>query len=89
MEDQEPPVAAPRAERRRNEAAAHGTAPERAEVMYVREYDRGREVRTAALQGPETAMLASLVGETQVVTKRKVCPPAYAMYAPARLSRKW
>ena len=75
-EDLDAPLAAPKAARRRGDAGGVPSAQAASvEVMYVREYDRGREVRTVALQGPETAMLASLVGETQVPSKRKVRAP--------------
>ena len=53
--------------------AASNTLSLNSEIMFVREYDRGKELRTTAIQGPEiVAMLQSLIGENQVLNKRKV-----------------
>ena len=77
-EEAERPVSAPAADRRRGSHVAHASIgqlqKEVGEAMFVREYNRGREVRTTAIQGPEViAMLTSLVGENQAMSKRKVC----------------
>ena len=71
-EEAEAPLPAPSADRRRGSMVAQSHAGP-AEVMYVREYNRGREIRTTPLQGAEViAMLTSLVGENQAMSKRKV-----------------
>ena len=67
---------APTADRRRGSTVAQSHAGP-AEIMYVREYNRGREIRTTPIQGAEViAMPTSLVGENQAMSKRKVCMPA-------------
>lgn len=67
------PVMAPAADRRRSSLRPLDKE-QNPEVMCVREYDRGRELRTEAIQGAEVlAMLSSLVGENQAMNKRKVC----------------
>jgi hypothetical protein len=77
-EESELPLTAPSADRRRGSTSTlmvpSSTAhTQHAEMMFVREYDRGRELRTTPIQGAEVvAMLTSLVGENQVLSKRKV-----------------
>jgi hypothetical protein len=76
-EEQEKPVTAPSGDRRRSSLRPVDyvtSTVQNPEVMYVREYDRGRELRTTPIQGTEiVSMLSSLVGENQAVNKRKVC----------------
>lgn len=69
----EGPIAAPTLDRRKD---AGGSDRLHAEAMYVREYDRGRVVRNTPIQRQEVlAMLTSLIGENQAISKRKVRQP--------------
>lgn len=64
------PIAAPTLDRRKDAGASDKL---HAESMYVREYDRGRVVRNTPIQRQEVlAMLTSLIGENQAISKRKV-----------------
>lgn len=69
------PIAAPTLDRRKDAGASDRL---QAEAMYVREYDRGRVVRNTPIQRQEVlAMLASLIGENQAISKRKVWQISY------------
>lgn len=66
----EGPIAAPTLDRRKEAGASDKL---HSEAMYVREYDRGRVVRNTPIQRHEVlAMLTSLIGENQAISKRKV-----------------
>ena len=78
-DERDVPLQAPLADRRRGSMSAQMAASTSnthtlaSEVMFVREYDRGRELRTTAIQGPEiVSMLQGLIGENQVLSKHKV-----------------